>query len=379
MWEWREQYGGTIIEQFKRLGAIAATTSDERFTLDEGYVRGGAEGLRRPLRARAGSTATTTWSTGTRAARSAISDLEVEEREVDRHAVPHRLPAGRRRRARSWSRRCGPETMLADTAVAVHPDDERYRDLVGKTAILPLVGRELPIIADDYVKTDFGTGCAEDHARPRPQRLRDRPPPRARGDQRHRRGRPHDRRRRRALRRPDGRRGAASGSSPTCEALGAIRGAGALHPHRPVLAPLGRAHRAADLAAVVHAHGRAGRAGDRRRSATAACAIHPESQSRRYLDWLENIRPWCISRQLWWGHQIPVWYRGDETYVGVDAARGRGLGARPRRAGHLVQLGAVAVRHARLARATRPSCAPSTRPTCSRPRATSCSCGSPAW
>ena len=78
--------------------------------------------------------------------------------------------------------------------------------------------------------------------------------------------------------------------------------------------------------------------------------IHPESQSRRYVDWLENIRPWCISRQLWWGHQIPVWYRGDETYVGHRAARGRGLGARPRRARHVVLLGAVAVRHARLAR-----------------------------
>ena len=72
-----------------------------------------------------------------------------------------------------------------------------------------------------------------------------------------------------------------------------------------------------------------------------------------YLDWLENIRPWCISRQLWWGHQLPVWYRGDETYVGDDAARGRGLGARPRRARHVVLLGAVAVRDARLARARR--------------------------
>ena len=66
--------------------------------------------------------------------------------------------------------------------------------------------------------------------------------------------------------------------------------------------------------------------------------IHPESQSRRYVDWLENIRPWCISRQLWWGHQIPVWYRGDETYVGHDGAGGRRLGARPRRPRHVVQL-----------------------------------------
>ena len=79
--------------------------------------------------------------------------------------------------------------------------------------------------------------------------------------------------------------------------------------------------------------------------------IHPESQSRRYLEWLENIRPWCISRQLWWGHQIPVWYRDDEeTYVGLEPPEGDGLGARPRRARHVVLLGAVAVRDARLAR-----------------------------
>ena len=77
--------------------------------------------------------------------------------------------------------------------------------------------------------------------------------------------------------------------------------------------------------------------------------IHPEGQRRRYVEWLENIRPWCISRQLWWGHQIPVWYRGDETYVGARAARGRGLGAGPGRARHLVLEPAVAVRDARLA------------------------------
>ena len=97
------------------------------------------------------------------------------------------------------------------------------------------------------------------------------------------------------------------------------------------------------------------RAGDRRPCATAACASIPRASRARYIEWLENIRPWCISRQLWWGHQIPVWYRGEETYVGRDAARGRGLGARPRRARHLVLLGAVAVRDARLARGHAPA------------------------
>ena len=81
--------------------------------------------------------------------------------------------------------------------------------------------------------------------------------------------------------------------------------------------------------------------------------IHPEGQRRRYLEWLNNIRPWCISRQLWWGHQIPVWYRGDETYVGMDPPERAGLGARPGRAGHVVLERPVAVRDARLARPDR--------------------------
>ena len=107
--------------------------------------------------------------------------------------------------------------------------------------------------------------------------------------------------------------------------------------------------------------------------------IHPESQRRRYLEWLENIRPWCISRQLWWGHQIPVWYRGSETYRRPRGARRGGLGARPRRARHLVLERAVAVRDARLARSDAVSWPPSTRPTRSSPAGTSSSCGSRGW
>ena len=107
--------------------------------------------------------------------------------------------------------------------------------------------------------------------------------------------------------------------------------------------------------------------------------IHPESQSRRYVDWLENIRPWCISRQLWWGHQIPVWYRGEETYVGMTPPEGDGWTRDPDVLDTWFSSRAVAVRHARLAGRDARAGAPSTRPTCSPRRATSCSCGSRAW
>ena len=105
----------------------------------------------------------------------------------------------------------------------------------------------------------------------------------------------------------------------------------------------------------------------------------PPKWGEVYLNWMREIRPWCVSRQLWWGHQIPVWYRGEEIYVGLTEPRGRRLGAGPRRPRHVVQLRAVAVRHARDGPSGRPSWRSSTRPTSSRRRATSSSCGSPAW
>src|SRR5204863_4770947 len=154
VWQWREQYGSTIVEQFKRLGA-SLDYSDERFTLDDGYVRAvmtvfvalyekGWIYRDRYM---------VNWDPGSR---SAISDLEVVQEEVDEvlYSIAYDVEGG----GTVVVATVRPETMLADTAVAVHPDDERYRDLVGRTAILPLVGRRLPVVTDEYVKTDFGTG-----------------------------------------------------------------------------------------------------------------------------------------------------------------------------------------------------------------------------
>ena len=151
VWAWREQYGGTIVEQYKRLGATC-DYDDERFTMDEAYVRAVqkvfVELYEQGLIYR--DYYMVNWDPGSG---SAISDLEVEQREgvVDtlfhiRYGDDVVVATVR------------PETMLADTAVAVHPDDERYRHLIGTTVTLPLVGRELPIIADEYVDPEFGTG-----------------------------------------------------------------------------------------------------------------------------------------------------------------------------------------------------------------------------
>ena len=217
--------------------------------------------------------------------------------------------------------------MLADTAIAVNPDDERYTRLIGETAILPLVGRRLPIIADEYVDPEFGTGALKITPGPRPERLRDRPRARPRGGHRDRRGRPHDRaaagerfaglhggrgarrRRRRAARR----RGSISGTQPYVHDVP--------HSHRSGqrIEPLISLQWFCDMDELAEPAIDAPRR-------TARCASTPSARTRGvYLDWLENIRPWCISRQLWWGHQLPVWYRGEETYVG-DASRREGDG-----------------------------------------------------
>src|SRR3954466_504059 len=156
VWRWREEYGGQITEQFKRLGA-GLDYGDERFTLDEGYARAVlkvfVELFQQGLIYR--DHYMVNWDPGLR---SAISDLEVEQREETDtlYEIAYDLEDGSGEVVVATVR---PETMLADTAVAVHPDDERYKGLIGRMAILPLVGRRLPIIADEYVKTDFGTGC----------------------------------------------------------------------------------------------------------------------------------------------------------------------------------------------------------------------------
>ena len=319
VWEWREQYGGTMISQLKRLGASADYT-DERFTLDDAYARAvlkvfvalyekGYIYRDRYM---------VNWDPGSG---SAISDLEVESRKVtdSLYYVDYPLSGGSGAITVATVR---PETMLADSAIAVHPDDERYRRLIGETAILPLVGRKLRIIADDYVRPDFGTGALKITPAHDPNdfeigRRHSLPQPSVIGE--------------------DGR--------ITDEAPEEFRGLTVAEAQARIVTRLDGEGLLARTEPFEHEVPFSQRSGQRieplislqwfmRMDELAAPAIdvvkdgtvrfHPDSSRKIYLDWMENIRPWCISRQLWWGHQLPVYYRDLETYVGMDPPRGEG-------------------------------------------------------
>ncbi|MCU0313225.1 MAG: valine--tRNA ligase [Solirubrobacteraceae bacterium] len=318
VWEWREEFGGTIIEQFKRLGASCDYTR-ERFTLDDGYhdavLKVFVDLYEQGLIYR--DLYLVNWDPGSR---SAISDLEVEDREVTDtlYSIAYPLADGSGEVVVATVR---PETMLADTAVAVNPGDERFAHLVGKTVILPLVGRELQVIADEYVKTDFGTGCLKITPGHDPNDFEI--------------GRRHGLEEISVIG-EDGRM--------TTEA-GEYAGLSVAEAQQRVVAALREQGLVRAEEAYPHTVPYSHRSGERiepliseqwfmRMDELAAPAIeavtsgririHPESQARRYVEWLENIRPWCISRQLWWGHQIPVWYRGEEVYAGIEPPAGDG-------------------------------------------------------
>ena len=313
VWEWRERYGSTIVEQYKRLGA-SADYEDERFTMDPAYARAVAHvfvGLfERGLVYR--DNYMVNWDPGTR---SAISDLEVEQRPVEDtlYSIDYPLESGSGSITVATVR---PETMLADTAVAVHPDDPRYTRLVGESVVLPLVGRRLKVIADPYVQPEFGTGALKITPGHDPQDFEI--------------GRRHGLEEVSVIG-EDGTMTAAAG--PRFEGLdidaareavvAALREEGRVSSVEPLLHDVPFSHRSGRrIEPLISLQWFC----DMERLAAPAIAcvhdgrlrFHPERPwTGVYLDWLGNIRPWCISRQLWWGHQLPVWYCRDceETFV----------------------------------------------------------------
>jgi valyl-tRNA synthetase len=311
VWEWKAEYGSRIVEQYKRLGA-SCDYERERFTLDEGYVKAVYRVFKQLFDKGYiyRDNYMVNWDPGSH---SAISDLEVENREVDDVLYSIDYPVEDSDQVLTVAT-VRPETMLADTAVAVNPDDKRYGDLVGKHVILPLVGRRIPIIADEHVDVEFGTGALKITPGHDPADFEI--------------GRRHGLEEIGAIG-PDGR---------MTEEAGEFAGLTAAEAQKAVVAALQKEDRLRAEEPYTHSVPFSHRSGERieplislqwfcRMDELARPAIEaverdevriaPSQWKRVYLDWMREIRPWCISRQLWWGHRIPVWYCDacDETIV----------------------------------------------------------------
>lgn len=315
VWEWKEKYGSQIVEQYKRLGA-SCDYERERFTLDEGYVRA-VHKVFKQLYDKGyiyRDNYMVNWDPGTR---SAISDLEVENKDVDDVLFYIDYPVEDSDEVLTVAT-VRPETMIGDTAIAVNPADERYRHLIGKHAVLPLVGRRLPIHGDDDVEMEFGTGALKITPGHDPKDFEF-------GRQL---GLPEL-----VVIGPDGRMNDQAGDyegMTVAEAQKAIvedlRAEGVLRKEEPYTHSVPFSHRSGERIEPLISLQWFCRMDELARPAMNVVEsdqvdIRPDQWSRVYLNWLEEIRPWCISRQLWWGHQIPVWYCDpcNETIVAENA------------------------------------------------------------
>jgi valyl-tRNA synthetase len=332
VWQWKEESGSTITNQMRRIGA-AADWSRERFTMDEGLSAAVRkvfiDWYRAGLIYRGNRLVNWDPVLGT-----AVSDLEVNNVERDGHmwSIRYMTADGAASLVVATTR---PETMLGDVAVAVHPEDERYAHLIGQMLYLPLTGRQIPVIADDYVDREFGTGCVKitpahdfnDYAIGQRHQLapitiftldakvNDNAPEKYRG-----------------LDRYDARKAV----------LADLEASGLLvetKPHKlqvpvsqrsdAVIEPMLTDQWFVDLTSDVQKDGRPG--GRKAITEPALDAVRsgeikfvPENWSTTYTQWLDNIQDWCISRQLWWGHRIPAWYdEAGNIFVGENEADAR--------------------------------------------------------
>ncbi|MDN3357500.1 valine--tRNA ligase [Actinomadura sp. DC4] len=309
VWEWKGESGGKILGQMRRLGD-GVDWSRERFTMDEGLSRAVQTIFKR------------LYDDGLiyRAERiinwcprclTALSDIEVEHSDDDGELVSIRYGSGDDSIVVATTRA---ETMLGDTAVAVHPEDERYAHLVGREIELPLTGRHIPIVADAHVDPAFGTGAVKVTPAHDPNDFEI--------------GRRHDLE---ALTIMD-ERGVITAHGPfegldRLEArpavVDALREQGRIVAEtRPYVHAVGHCSRCktvveprVSLQWFVRVEPLARAAGDAVRDGRVR--IVPEEMAPRYFEWVDNMHDWCISRQLWWGHRIPVWYGPDGSSVCV--------------------------------------------------------------
>ncbi|WP_040731093.1 valine--tRNA ligase [Paenibacillus dendritiformis] len=318
VWEWKGVYAETIREQWAKMG-FSLDYSRERFTLDEGLSRAVREVFvklyEKGLIYR--GKYIINWDP---AARTALSDIEVEYKEVQGHLyhLEYPLKDGSGSITVATTR---PETMLGDTAVAVHPEDERYKHMIGKMLVLPIVGREIPIIADDYVDKEFGSGAVKITPAHDPNDFE------------------------MGLRHDLPQINVMDESGKMNEAAGSYQGLDRAECRKQIVKDLQAQGVLIKIEDHVHQVGHSERTGAVvepylstqwfvKMKPLAEAAIEaqkngkgvrfvPERFEKTYLQWIENVRDWCISRQLWWGHRIPAWYCEDCGHMTVareDAA-----------------------------------------------------------
>ena len=315
-WEWKDEYGGRIVRQLKKLGS-SADWDRERFTMDEGCSEAVQEVFIRLYEKGyiyKGSRIIN-WCP---VCKTSISDAEVEHVEQEGHFWHIKYPIVGEEGRFVEIATTRPETMLGDTAVAVNPDDERYKDIVGKMLLLPIVNKEIPVIADPYVDKEFGTGCVKITPAHDPNDFEV--------------GKRHNLPEINVMN-DDGTINANGGK---------YEGMDRYEARKAIVAELESMGLLVKVVPHVHAVGTHDRCkttveplvkqqwfvkmDEMAKPAIAALKegrlkFVPENYGKTYLHWLEGIRDWCISRQLWWGHRIPAYYCDEcgEMVVSKDA------------------------------------------------------------
>jgi len=306
MWQWKEKYGGEIINQLRRLGA-SCDWERERFTLDEGLSRAVREAFVQLYEKGLiyQGPRMINWSPGLQ---TAVSDLEVEysEEQGKLYHFKYMLADGSGDYIPVATTR--PETIPGDTAVAVHPEDERYARFVGKRVIVPILGREIPVVADEYVTKDFGTGALKITPGHDPHDYEI--------GQRHNLALINIMNKNATLNENAGKYAGMERFKARKAIWEDMTEAGLVLKEEPYLMNVPRSQRGGEIVEplvstqwFVNMESLAAMAAESVRK--GEIGFVPDRFTKVFLSWMDNIQDWCISRQLWWGHRIPVWYCQD--------------------------------------------------------------------